>query len=70
MIEFNDLKSSSSVKFLGVKNKTNTKCSSQFLSGKLLMVVKLSLKSFVYSLVELFHFPEEKPIVKDIYEKY
>ena len=34
LIEFNDLKS---VKFLGVKNQTNIKCSSRFLSGKLLM---------------------------------
>ena len=34
------------------------------------MFVELSLKSFIYSLVELLHFPEENPIVKDIYEKY
>ena len=68
-IEFNDLKSSS-VKFLGVKNQTNIKCSSRFLSGKLLMFAKLSLKTFVYSLVELLHFPEENPIVADIYKKY
>ena len=51
LIEFNDLESSS-VKFLGVKNQTNIKTSSRLLSGK------LSLKSFVYSLVELLHFPE------------
>ena len=69
LIEFNDLKSSS-VKFLGVKNQTNIKCSSRFLSGQLLMFAKLSLKTFVYSLVELLHFPEENPIVADIYKKY
>ena len=46
LIEFNDLKSS--VKFLGLKNQTNIKCSSRLLSGKLLMFAKLSLKSFVY----------------------
>ena len=40
------------------------------MSGKLLMFAKLSLKSFVYSLVELLHFPEENPIVASIYEKY
>ena len=45
LIEFNDLKSSS-VKFLGVKNQTNIKCSSRFLSGKFLIFAKLSLKSF------------------------
>ena len=39
-------------------------------SGKLLRFAKLSLKSFVYSLVELLHLPEENPIVASIYEKY
>ena len=34
------------------------------------MFAKLALKSFVYSLVELLHFPEENPIVADIYKKY
>ena len=40
------------------------------MSGNLLMFAKLSLKSFVYSLVELLHFPEENLIVASIYEKY
>ena len=66
--EFNDLESSS-VKTIAVKSQTNVKCSSRFMSGKLLFA-KLSLKSFVYSLVELLHFPEENPIVASIYEKY
>ena len=64
VIEFNDHKSSA------VKSQTNMKCTSRFMSGKLLMFAKLSLKSFVYSLVELLHFPEENPIVSSIYEKY
>ena len=34
------------------------------------MFAKLSLKSFIHSLVELLHFPEENPIVVAIYEKY
>ena len=55
---------------MGVKNQTNIKTSTRFLSGKLLMFAKLSLKSFVYSLVELLHFPVENPIVAAIYEKY
>ena len=69
VIEFNDHKSSS-VKSITVKSQTNIKCTSQFMSGKLLMFAKLSLKSFVYSLVEPLHFPEENPIVASIYEKY
>ena len=38
--------------------------------GKLLMLAKLSLKSFIYSIVELLTFPEENSIVSKIYEKY
>ena len=38
------------------------------MSGKLLMFAKLSLKSFVYDLVETFMFPSDK--VKEILEKY
>ena len=40
------------------------------MSGKLLMFAKISLKSFIYSLFELLHFPEENPTVAAIYEKY
>ena len=34
------------------------------------MFAKLSLKSFIYSLVELLAFPEENPIVSKIFDKY
>ena len=40
------------------------------MSGKLLMLAKLSLKSFIYSIVELLYFPAENPIAASIYEKY
>ena len=40
------------------------------MSGKLLMFAKLSLKSFIYSLVKLLHFPEGHPVVASIYEKF
>ena len=69
IIEFNDHKSSA-VKLISVKNESVIKCTTRFTSGKLLMFAKLSLKSFIYSLVELLHFPEENPIVAAIYEKY
>ena len=68
VIQFTDHKSSS-VKSIAVKSQTNIKCTSRFMSGKLSMFAKLPLKSFVYSLVELLHFPEENPIVASIYEK-
>ena len=69
IIEFNEHKSPS-VKSIAVKSDTNINCTSRFMSGKMLMFTKLSLKSFIYSLVELLHFPEENPIVASIYEKY
>ena len=69
VIEFNDSESSS-VKSIAVKSTTNIKCTTRFMSGKLLMFAKLSLKSFIYSIVELLTFPEENSIVSKIYEKY
>ena len=69
IIEFNEQKSAS-VRSIAVKSDPVVKCTTRFMSGKLLMFAKLSLKSFIYSLVELFHFPEENPIVSDIYKKY
>ena len=69
IIEFNDHKSSAG-KLICVKNESVIKCTTRFMSGKLLMFAKLSLKSFVYTLVELLHFPEENPIVAAIYKKY
>ena len=69
LIEFNNFKSSS-VKSISVKNETNVKCTTRFMSGKLLMFAKLSLKSFIHSIVELLYFPDENPIVASIYEKY
>ena len=62
IIEFNDLESSS-VKTIAIKSNTSIKCTTPFMSGKLLMFAKLSLKSFIYSLVELLSFLEENPIV-------
>ena len=67
--EFNNYKSCS-VKSISVKTKTNIKCTTRFMSGKLLMLAKLSLKSLIYSLVELLHFRGENPIVASIYEKH
>ena len=69
LIEFNNYKSAS-VKSIAVKANSSVKCTTRFMSGKLLMFAKLSLKSFIYSLVELLSFPEENPIVAKIYAKY
>ena len=50
LIEFNGYKSAS-VKSIAVKSQSSVKCTTRFMSGKLLMFAKLSLKSFLYSLV-------------------
>ena len=68
-LEFNDSECSS-MKHVVVKSKTRIKCTTRFMSGKLLMFAKLSLKSFTYSLVELLSFPEENNLVQKIYNKY
>ena len=77
IIEFNEHKSSS-VKSIAVKSETNIKCTCRFMSGKLSMFAKLSLKSSIYLLVKLLHFPKKKkpqknkkkqPIVASIYKK-
>ena len=69
IIEFNKHKSSS-LKSISVKSEAVVKRTTRFMSDKLLMFAKLSLKSFIYSLVELLHFLEENPIVAYNYQKY
>ena len=69
LLEFND-KQSSAIKQIAVKTNTNIKCRTRFMSGKLLMFAKLSLKSFIYSLAELLALPQENETVEKIYWKY
>ena len=69
IIEFN-VSEAPSIKSIAVKNQTTVKCTTRFMSGNLLMFAKLSLKSFIYSIVKLLYFPEQNPIVAEIYEKY
>ena len=67
MIDFND-RESASIKSFAVKKKNQIKVTSRFMSGKLLMFAKLSLKSLVYDLAETFYFPSQ--LVLDIFKKY
>ena len=57
-----------SIKSFAVKEKKEVEAKTRFLSGKMLMLAKLSLMSFIYDILETFCFPDEK--VKNIYEKY
>ena len=67
MIEF-DQEHSTSIKAVLVKQNPTVKITSRFLSGKMLMFAKVSIKSFVYDIIDVFMFPNET--TKSIYEKY
>ena len=66
IFDFND-RESASIKSFAVKKKSAIKVTSTFMSGKLPMFAKLSLKSFIYALAEIFSFPSD--IVQVIYKK-
>ena len=66
-IEFNDLESAS-IKSFAVEKRNEVKVTTLFTSGKLLMFVKFSLKSFICDIVETFCFPKEN--IKAVYNKY
>ena len=66
MIDFND-QESTSIKSFAVKKKYKINVTTRFMSGKLLMFIKLSLKSLIYDIAETFCFPDET--VAEIYQK-
>ena len=55
IVEFNDHESAS-IKSFAVKKRNLIKVTSRFMSGKLLMFAKLSLKSFIYELSKTMYF--------------
>ena len=67
MIDFENNKCNS-IKSIIVKGDTNIKVSSRFIKGKMLMFAKLSLKSFVYNMIDDFCFPNEE--IRRIYDYY
>ena len=69
VVEFND-RESASIKFFAIKKKKRNeiKVTTRFMSRKLLMFIKLSLKSFIYDLVETFCFPQKE--IAELYKKY
>ena len=56
------------IKALGVKLNDSVKPFTRFSTGKMLMLAKLSLESFIYDLCETFIFANQK--TKAIYQKY
>ena len=54
-----------SIKSLGVKKRENVNITTRFIKGKMLMFSKVSLKAFVYDLIDIFCFPDEQ--IEEIY---
>ena len=67
MIEF-DKNECNSIKSIVIKGNTTIDVSSQFIKGKMLMFAKLSLKSFVYDVIDVFCFLDET--IREIYNRY
>ena len=57
-----------SIKSLVVKGNTTIDVSSRFIKGKMLIFAKLSIKSFVYDMIDVFCFPNEE--IQRIYDYY
>ena len=58
----------SSIRSLAVKKSIKANLTTKYLNGKMLMFSKISLKSFVYDLIDVFMFPNN--VTKKIYEQY
>ena len=58
----------SSIKSIIVSGNTNVDVNTRFIKGKLVMFAKVSLKSFVYDIIAVFSFPDEK--VRAAYNQY
>ena len=67
IIDFSD-QDTTSIKALGIKTNDKIKIATRFIKGKMLMFSKVSLKSFVYDIIDIFCFPDED--VKEIYDKH
>ena len=68
MIDF-EYNASNSIKSLAIKKNTNVKVTSRFMKGKMLMFAKLSIKSFVYDMIDVFCFPNEDiQLIYDFYQ--
>ena len=67
MIDFGR-KECNSIKPIALKVNVNINVTSRFINGKMLMFTKISLKCFVYDMIDVLCFPTEE--VKMIYDKY
>ena len=59
---------SASIRSVAIKKNNQVKLTTRFLSGKMLMFSKVSIKSFVYDLIDVFMFPNQE--IREIFQKY
>ena len=65
--DFSD-QETASIKALSIKTNDKVKIITRFIKGKMLMFSKVSLKSFVYDIIDIFCFPDEE--VKEIFDRH
>ena len=67
LIDFDEA-NTNSIKSLAVEKKSNIKLTTRFMKGKMLMLAKTSLQSFVYDMIDVFYFLDHA--VQEIDKKY
>ena len=67
LIDFDD-QYSASIKSIAIQKESKIHLTTRFLNGKMLMFSKVSIKSFVYDLIDIFMFPTDE--IKKNYQKY
>ena len=67
LIDFDD-QYSASIKSISIQKETKIHLTTRFLNGKMLLFSKVSIKSFVYDLIDVFMFLTDE--IKKIYQKY
>ena len=67
LIDF-DEEYSCSVRSVAIEKSSKINLTTRFLNGKMLMFSKVLIKSFVYDMIDVFRFPDQK--TQEIYQKY
>ena len=67
LIDF-DEQYSCSIRSIAIEKANKVNLTARFLNGRMLMFTKVSIKSFVYDLIDIFMFPNQE--IKEIYKKY
>ena len=65
LIEF-DEQYSCSIRSVAIERNSKINLATRFLNGKMLMFSKVSIKSFVYDLIDVFMFPDQE--IQEIYQ--